>query len=160
MKDTIVFDLDGTLSDGRHRLHLLPRKEDVGKTDAWIPFNMAAGTDAPIRDNIQLLRELSEAGYRTIILTGRGDCALDVTLLWLEEHDIPYDYLIMRPQEDCRKDVDFKEEKLREIGLDRILCIFDDLEHVCRHARSLGLTAHQVTHYDNPDLHVRKQETE
>lgn len=54
----------------------------------------------------------------------------------------------MRPAADHRRDIEFKEEKLREIGLERIVACFDDLEHVAKHIRSLGVTCHLVTHYD------------
>lgn len=148
MKDIIVWDLDGTLACGKHRLHLLPKPEDANVTSGWLRFNMAAGADAPIQDNIDLMNTQPEE-WELIILTGRSDDALDITVDWLERHGVPYDRLIMRPKGDHRKDIEFKEEKLREIGLDRILCCFDDLEHVVKHIRSLGVTCHQVTHYDN-----------
>lgn len=151
-KDVIIWDLDGTLACDKHRLHLLPKPEDAGRTEGWLAFNMEAGKDAPIQDNINLMRTNAEGGYLTVILTGRSDDALEITREWLRAHEVPYTFLIMRPKGDHRKDVEFKEEKLREIGLDRILCCFDDLEHVVKHIRSLGVTCHQVTHYDN-DLH-------
>lgn len=155
IKDTIIWDLDGTLACGKHRLHLLPKPEDANVTSGWLRFNMASGADAPIKDNIQLMHSLFCCRYKTIILTGRSDDALEITEHWLERHGVPYDRLIMRPKGDHRKDIEFKEEKLREIGLDRILCCFDDLEHVVKHIRSLGVTCHQVTHYDN-DRHGHK----
>lgn len=148
MKDTIVWDLDGTLACGKHRLHLLPKPEDADVTSGWLRFNMAAGADKPIQDNIDLMA-LTYPHYKIIILTGRSDDAKDITYEWLDKHDVLFDSLVMRPKGDHRKDIEFKEEKLREIGLDRILCCFDDLEHVVKHIRSLGVTCHQVTHYDN-----------
>jgi len=149
----VVFDLDGTLSDGKHRLHLLPKKEDAGRTEAWDEFNMAAGADAPIIDNIRLLHLMQMTGHKVVILTGRCSVASTITRDWLAQYNIPYYALIMRPEGDQRKDVDFKEEKLKELGLDNILCCFDDLEHVAKHIRSLGVTCHLVTHYDTPKLH-------
>lgn len=148
-KDVIIWDLDGTLACGKHRLHLLPKPEDAGHTSGWLRFNMEAGKDAPIQDNIDLMNTQAMAQYTIIILTGRSDDALEITLGWLKRHRVPYTSLIMRPKGDHRKDVVFKEEKLRTIGLDNILCCFDDLEHVVKHIRSLGVTCHQVTHYDN-----------
>ena len=149
MKDIIVWDLDGTLACGKHRLHLLPKPEDANLTSGWLAFNMEAGKDAPIQDNIDLLR-ITQRNHKIIILTGRSDDAYRITYAWLRKHSIYYDELMMRPKYDHRKDIEFKEEALREIGLDRILCCFDDLEHVVKHIRSLGVTCHQVTHYDCP----------
>lgn len=151
-KNVVVFDLDGTLSDGRHRLHLLPKKEDAHITQAWDEFNLAAGDDGVFYDNLELMNDLFKAGHWIAILTGRCDVALDVTERWLEKHDAPYDELIMRKSGDHRQDIEFKEEELRKIGLDKILCCFDDLERVAKHIRSLGVTCHLVTHYDVPSL--------
>ncbi len=71
MKDIVIFDLDGTLADGTHRLHLLP-KDNYNETWAWKPFNMACKDDAPIKDNIELCNALNSR-YAVIILTGRSD---------------------------------------------------------------------------------------
>lgn len=148
MKDTYCFDLDGTLSDGRHRLHLLPSKDIANRTDSWDAFNLAAGDDMPILDNIRLMNELYQFGKRIIILTGRSDVAKHLTIKWLWEHGCNYNDIIMRPASDHRRDIEFKEEKLKEIGLERIVACFDDLEHVAKHIRKLGVTCHLVTHYD------------
>lgn len=148
MKDTYVFDLDGTLADGRHRLHLLPHADVAHKTQSWDTFNLAADKDMPFLDNIALMNQLYQLGKRIIILTGRCDIAKHITEKWLWEHGCNFNQLIMRPQDDHRKDIQFKEEKLKEIGLQRIVACFDDLEHVAKHIRSLGVTCHLVTHYD------------
>ncbi len=37
-KGIVIVDLDGTLSDGMHRLHLLPTK-DLHLTESWSEFN-------------------------------------------------------------------------------------------------------------------------
>lgn len=43
-KPIVVCDLDGTLSDGTHRLHLLPT-ENLHLTESWREFNRAAAGD-------------------------------------------------------------------------------------------------------------------
>ncbi|BBD74666.1 putative kinase-phosphatase [Pectobacterium phage PPWS2] len=144
----VIFDLDGTLADGRHRLHLLPTK-DYDKTESWTVFNLAAKGDLPFRDNIHLCNMCARAeGTLVIILTGRSDVAYDITRDWLARHGVEYHGLVMRSQSDNRKDTVIKEEFLRSIGLNNVLCCFDDLPHVAYHLRSLGLTCHLVTHYD------------
>lgn len=154
----IVFDLDGCLSDGKHRLHLLPKYEDRADTNAWVEFNLASDKDEPIQDNIDLLNILSLT-HRIIILTGRGAVAKDVTLDWLDKHGVNYDNLIMRGPEDHRPDVEYKESILLPMK-DNIVCCFDDLEHVAKHIRGLGITCHLTTHYDAPLLHQRDHRKE
>lgn len=157
MKDTYIFDLDGTLACGNHRLHLLPSKDTAHRTEAWDNFNLAAGDDAPILDNIRLMNELFQFGKRIIILSGRCDIAKHITEKWLWENGCSYNQLIMRPQADHRRDIEFKEDKLREIGLERIVACFDDLEHVAKYIRSLGVTCHLVTHYDTNCVSVSQR---
>lgn len=146
MKDIVIFDLDGTLADGTHRLHLLP-KDNYDQTWAWKPFNMACKDDAPIKDNIELCNALNWP-YTVIILTGRSDDAEKETRMWLQRHRVEFYQLIMRGKHDNRKDIVIKEEVLRAIGLDRILCAFDDSPAVIKHFRGLGITTHAVTEYD------------
>lgn len=143
----VIWDLDGTLADGRHRLHLLPKK-DYDKTESWMEFNLASVDDLPFLDNIVLCNTLWGSGYRVVILTGRSDVAREVTEYWLDKFYVGHDELVMRSQSDNRKDTVIKEEYLRSIGLENILCCFDDLPHVAYHLRSLGLTCHLVTHYE------------
>ena len=155
----VVFDLDGTLACGKHRLHLLPAENIASITQSWDEFNLAAGGDTPLLDNIWLCNELFD-GAIIIILTGRCDVAKDITIKWLADNNVHYDQLIMREAGDHRRDVEYKGEKLKEIGLDRITCCFDDLEHVAKHIRGLGVTCHLVTHYDDnkrADVKERKQ---
>lgn len=146
MKDIVIFDLDGTLADGTHRLHLLP-KDNYGETRAWKPFNMACIDDQPIKDNIALCNTLNH-NYAVIILTGRSDDAEKETKNWLRIHGVQFFQLIMRSKHDNRKDIVIKEEVLQVIGLERILCAFDDSPAVIKHFRSLGVTTHAVTEYD------------
>ena len=153
MKDIIVFDLDGTLRDGTHRAHLVP-KENLDRTESWDAFNRACGKDVPIMDNIRLLRSLSQT-HSIIILTSCCNVAHWETYDWLERHEVPYYDLIMRPTDDHRPDTVFKESWLRRIGFDRIVCCFEDNFRVAKHIRSLGLTCHVVRHYDNPGDHEK-----
>lgn len=80
---TVIFDLDGTLADGRHRLHLLPTK-DYDKTESWTEFNLASIWDSPFPDNIELCNLFAFGDYyNVVILTGRSDVARSITEDWL-----------------------------------------------------------------------------
>lgn len=68
--------------------------------------------------------------------------------MWLQRHRVEFYQLIMRSKHDNRKDIVIKEEVLRAIGLERILCAFDDSPAVIKHFRGLGITTHAVTEYD------------
>lgn len=146
-KNICIFDLDGTLSNSNHRLHLLPKK-DLHLTESWTAFNMAAGGDAPITDTIRVMEAMRAAGFIVIILTGRSDEAREITEKWLVQNGAShYDLLIMRSASDNRKDTVIKEEILRKIGIERIVAAWDDSPTVIAHFRSLGITTYQVCDY-------------
>lgn len=142
----IIVDYDGTLSDGNHRLHLLPTK-DLHLTESWSEFNRAAKHDRPIRDTIDVINAMYEAGYAVIILTGRSDEVRSDSIRWLYENGVLFTHIIMRRSFDNRKDTVIKEEVLRAIGLDRIVACWDDSPNVIAHMRGLGLTVYQVIDY-------------
>lgn len=142
----VIFDLDGTLSNGDHRLHLLPTV-DLHLAESWSEFNRAAKDDSPFSNNISVCNAMFDAGYLVIILTGRSDEVEAETRAWLAENGVSFDWLIMRRAEDNRKDTVIKEEVLRAIGLENIVACWDDSPNVIKHMRGLGLTVYQVCDY-------------
>ena len=85
-----------------------------------------------------------------IVFSGRSSVCRDLTIAWLNQHQIKYQDLFMRPADDQRPDEILKSElyyahvhgKYNAIG------IIDDRPKVCRMWRNLGLTVFQV---GNPD---------
>ncbi|HCQ2951021.1 TPA: hypothetical protein OHP52_001741 [Escherichia coli] len=150
-----IFDFDGTLSDGSGRLHLLPTK-DLHLTESWSEFNRAAIFDNPIQSTIDVMNSMFAAGYHVIILTGRSDEVRYASELWLKHHGARYDYLIMRPRTDNRKDTVMKEEAVRAIGIENILAAWDDSVNIIKKFRSLGITTYAVVDYgDNVHSHLK-----
>lgn len=136
-KGIAIIDLDGTLSDGTHRLHLLPTK-DLHLTESWREFNVAAIGDSPIQNTIDVVNALWYSGMGVIILTGRSDEVETDTMIWLDRYKVKYDYMIMRRASDNRKDTVIKEEALRAICLENITCAFDDSPAVISTFAALG----------------------
>lgn len=150
----VIFDYDGTLSDGSHRLHLLP-KTDLHLTESWSEFNLAAKNDTPIKDTIAVMNAMYESGYIVIILTGRSDEVYKDSINWLFGNGAKFHTIIMRRADDNRKDTIIKEEVLRAIGLGNIVACWDDSPNVIAHMRGLGLTVYQVIDYDKPHVHLQ-----
>lgn len=148
MKNIVIFDLDGTLADGRHRLHALPKKSPE-EPRSWDEFNRLSIHDTPIYDNIEICNALYADDKEIVILTGRNEIAREDTVEWLRIHDVHYDRLIMRGYDDARKDIYTKEEAIKQIGVWNVLCAFDDLPHVVKHLRGMGITTYQVTEHED-----------
>ena len=145
-KPVYLFDYDGTLSDGSHRLHQLPTK-DLHLTESWSEFNRLSEYDQPIESTIQVMNSLYDSGAFIIILTGRSDEVCEISTQWLHDAGAKYNVMVMRQASDNRKDTIIKEEFLRYIGLHRITAAWDDSVNVIKHLRSLGITTYQVCDY-------------
>jgi len=95
---TTIFDLDGTLANHDHRLHLAPQFPDGD----WAPFTHAAVNDTPNRGVIALLDALFDHGGDAQIWTSRPEYARGMTVDWLSEHVRHVPVLRMRPNDDYR----------------------------------------------------------
>lgn len=107
MRNTAVtVDLDSTIADTRHRKHLLEgeyaRNED-GTSEKWIRYAEACIDDTPIEATVTLVRALS-ANYQIFFVSGRHIQGLPQTIAWLQKHDIPFDGIALRTDDDPWKD--------------------------------------------------------
>lgn len=153
MKNIVIVDIDGTIAETHpDRVAMAPTMANRNSTPHWDAFNLAAGMDTPITDTIEVIRALCHR-KTIVLLTGRSAVCRDVTEQWLDSHGVTYDVLIMRDPADHRHASEVKEDELRSIGLEKILCCFEDNARVAAQMRALGLTVYQVRHYDAPKIH-------
>ena len=146
----IVSDLDGTISFADHREHYI-----AGDNKNWKEFYKAASMDEPNLPVIRLLQALKQANNgntRIEIWSGRSDEVEKETIEWLAIHDVPYDLLLMRPQNDYRQDYKLKqkwfEQSMRDAkrGIPNI--VLDDRQQAVDMWRSLNVTCFQVAYGD------------
>ena len=141
MKDIVIFDLDGTLADIEHRVHLAEAKQ-------WGEFHKAGVHDTPHQEACELFCMLQDS-YELIIVTGRNERYRKQTILWLEDVAGLYpDEILMRPDDDFTPDYELKPRLLKEhLGEEfphRVLLIFEDRDRVVEEWRNLGLVCYQV----------------
>lgn len=138
MKKCVLFDLDGTLADGDHRLHHI-KKEPKD----WRAYFAACGGDETIPHMIELLEALDPV-FKVFIVSGRSDEVRSETMAWLRKHtDVfwPEDDVIMRKAGDHRPDDEIKIEMLAEIrarGYEPLFAI-DDRSRVVVAWRAAGV---------------------
>src|SRR5690606_33190663 len=119
MPKIVLCDLDGTLSDTKHRERFVRQKPRD-----YDSFFAAAGDDDPIPAVIAVVKALKAAGYDIHIITGRRDDTRSVTEGWLREHGVPYDRLVMREFHDHTPDDDLKRDWFqRDYVKEDILCV-------------------------------------
>jgi len=109
------------------------------------PYERDFLQDKPNMRIYELLNRIKED--RTIFLvSGRMEKNREVTIQWLKQNDIPYDYLFMRKTDDVRKDIVIKKEIYETEIKDKynVLFVLDDRNQVVDFWRSEGLTCLQV----------------
>ena len=146
MKNTIIFDLDGTLAliDKRREVSTKPNgKLDWGKF--FDPSNIKL--DEPNLPVIKTAQLFSEQGFNIVILSGRSNKTETATRSWLSKNKVPFNKLIMRNSETDHFTPDWvlKKNMLDEnLDINDIFLVVDDRDRVVKLWRSLGLTTFQV----------------
>jgi len=146
MKNTIIFDLDGTLAliDKRREVSTKPN----GKLDWGKFFNSTnIKLDEPNLPVIKTAQLFSEQGFNIVILSGRSNKTETATRSWLSKNKVPFNKLIMRNSETNHFTPDWvlKKNMLDEnLDINDIFLVVDDRDRVVKLWRSLGLTTFQV----------------
>jgi len=146
MKNTIIFDLDGTLAliDKRREVSTKPN----GKLDWGKFFNSTnIKLDEPNLPVIKMAQLFSEQGFNIVILSGRSNKTETATRSWLSKNKVPFNKLIMRNSETDHFTPDWvlKKNMLDEnLDINDVFLVVDDRDRVVKLWRSLGLTTFQV----------------
>jgi hypothetical protein len=136
----VAFDLDGTLADITHRLHLIK-----GKDKHWPSFFKSCVSDAPVDRIIRVAEAMNNEGHTVEIWSGRSDMVLGETKDWLAKHNIGYRTLRMRKDGDYRQDCIVKGEWYDALPPhERPVLAFDDRQQVVDMWRSRGVLCCQV----------------
>jgi hypothetical protein len=120
---TVIFDIDGVLSDAAGRQHFIER----GRRD-WSAFFEACGDDRVIEEVARLL-ELLNPELSIVLLTGRPLRVQPQTLAWLHRYGLRWDLLVMRDRGDYSQVTSFKHGvvlDLRSYGFELRLAFEDD----------------------------------
>ena len=150
MKNTIIFDLDGTLAiiDKRREVSRKPN----GKIDFEV-FHDASNIslDEPNTPVIKMAQLFAEDGFTIIIFSGRSDRTEHTTRAWLIRNGVPFDKLVMRPHKTMNfvPDEILKKDMLdKHVDIDDVFLVVDDRNKVVKMWRDLGLTVFQVADGD------------
>lgn len=115
-KSSVIFDLDSTLSNPGHRLHLIVKDMEKRQWDGpnWDLFHERGALD-PGNPHIILLARLLHQEFKIVVMTGRPNNHREATLKWLEQHGVPVDLLLMREYGDWRLDTLVKQDLLDQL---------------------------------------------
>ena len=146
MKNTIIFDLDGTLAliDKRRELSRKPN----GKIDFKIlhnPINIKF--DKPNKPVVKMAQLFAEQEFKIVIFSGRSDKTATATVSWLSQNKVPFNKLVMRPHKTMNfipDDVLKKNMLDKHVDITDVFLVVDDRQKVVDMWRDLGLTVFQV----------------
>jgi len=145
----VIFDLDGTLALIDERREFSAKSN--GKID-WDKFFAPENIqmDKPNNSVIVMAQSLKARGFNIAIFSGRSIGTKDATVDWLNEFDVPFDDITMRPLRSFKPD-----DKLKSDWFDAkfpnksdVLCIFDDRNKVVKMWRDKGISVMHVAEGD------------
>lgn len=141
MTDAVIADLDGTLVDVSSIKHLVE-----GEDRHFHAFHAASKDCPPRPEVVDAVRAAHAAGRAVLVVTSREFIWRDLTLDWLQQHDVPYDQLVMRIVGDYRPDHVVKAEMLDTLEADgfAVLEAWEDSDDIVELWRSRGVTVHVV----------------
>ncbi len=133
----VVCDLDGTLAHHNNKRSIFDWQQVI-----------VDDLDERIKLEIELHKN---NGTKVLIVTGRDGLAKTKTIEWLSKHDVHYDELFMKGENDQRKDVIVKREIYDNFIKDKynVLFVYEDRSKVVEMWRALGLKVMQVENLDN-----------
>lgn len=128
--DCVIVDIDGTLA------HTSGKRSHYDMTKVRVD-----DCDYAVKEVINLLRKK----YKIVVVTGRDEFCRTETQQWLVDNGISYDSLLMRKDNDKRKDSVIKEEIFwNQIDPNyNVLAVFDDRDQVVSMWRELGIKTFQ-----------------
>ncbi|TAK59507.1 hypothetical protein [Methylobacter sp.] len=147
MKDTIVVDLDGTLSDCSARRYLVE-----GQHRDYEAFHERCDQD-PVNEPVATtIAAMIMARFRIVLVSARPSSTNEKTLAWLQKNEIAFHELFLLRGDGSEPDQDLKKQWLEDWeeanGKGRILFVLDDRQKVVDTWRALGLTCFQVASYN------------
>jgi len=162
-KKTVIFDLDGTLANIDARRE--KATDILGKMD-WDEFfdpDNVLNLDEPNDPVIKMAQLFKKDGFKIVIFSGRNDRSFDSTKQWLNQNDVPFDLLIMRPDKfkenswpiaegnPATKEMRFMPDEILKkemldtfVDINDVFLVVDDRDKVVKMWRDLGLNTFQV----------------
>lgn len=141
-----IFDLEGTISNHNHRIHLLPtaaeKMANYGKgrpDDMYQKFHDHFHKDE-VNSDVKLLMDCCIYTTKTIILTGMMERFRQDAQEWLLRNGISHNGLFMRPNDCYLSSPEYKYQWIRHCG-EKIHLVYDDRKDVVDKLLSHGIPA-------------------
>jgi len=114
VRSAVIFDMDGTLADVSSIRHHLTKYDETKRTVVkhFHRFH-AESVSVPPHDHVVNSAQMAHMlGHAVLVVTARKHMWRHHTAWWLALHNVPSDMLMMRGNEDNRKDYEVKKDML------------------------------------------------
>ena len=148
----IIFDIDGTLANISHRLpHVLKKNKDHDT------FYSLVKHDTPIKNTVDLAKELKKEGHNIIFVSGRRESSRKDTEKWLKKYVFRAP-VYLRKTGDERKDFIVKKEILDELDRRGFYpdVVFEDRPTVIQMWKEEGIPVIDVGTWNEGDPDARR----
>jgi hypothetical protein len=137
MRNAVVVDINGTLSDVSRVVHMIS-----GAEKDWEGFFDAMNSNrVPVNKMVKEFIDLVRPRYAVVLVSGAPDRYRAQTEQWLLRHRVHFDDIHFRPEWDKRRGWQYKktlyEKKLKNIY--NVKLVLDDKEDACRTWTEHGL---------------------
>jgi|GEM_PF-235415 len=134
-KCAVVFDIDGTLVDVSSIQHLVE-----GQNRDFDRFHRESVDCPPYDQVLAIAQRLLRESLMVIAFSGRQEKYRSLTNYWCAIHSLPFNDLILRPNESQLKRIDFKHEAIINLSDQyKIIAIFDNDPELLSLWRSMGI---------------------
>ena len=144
-KQTIIFDVDGTIADVEHRRHFVNGNND------WDSFRKETVNDTPVQWVCDIAKRFIAQGDEVAFFSARNESEREITEKQISQWiGNGHKGVFLRPDDDFTPDDVFKSEladKFIDMG-GKIDLIFDDRQKVVDMWRDKGFTVVQVAEGD------------
>lgn len=106
-KQSIAFDMDGTLTDVSPVRHFIDNKAGFRDFDS---FHRMSVHCKPNDEVLEMAMDAHKNGIAIIITTARNEAYREATQKWLDDYGVPYENIFMRKDGDSRPDYVIKKE--------------------------------------------------
>lgn len=137
--ECVIVDVDGTLAEFDAEY---VKEWVLGPEKDWIPFFEFMKDANPIIEIKRLVDILKASGQKIVICSGRPHQHIEYTEQWLQQHQIPYDGIYLRPiGDDLVPDEIVKSSLLEQMRIDGFnpWLVIDDRTAVVDFWREAGL---------------------
>lgn len=142
-RNTVVIDLDGTLANISHRVHLV--HTDKPDWDAF--YSLIPGDE--INEWCKSLMEAMTDKHHVVIVSGRRKSCMKDTKEWLDRFEVPYHKLyLVRDDKDYSPDHELKKKWLDGYGKNKVLFVVDDRTKVVDMWRAEGMVCLQAYRWE------------